>query len=41
MIMIIIAVVYGAAMLGVARWANVRFRHEDRLPMQWLLPRRH
>jgi hypothetical protein len=37
MIMIIIAVVYGAAMLGVARWANVRFRREDRLPMQWLL----
>ncbi len=37
MIMIIIAVVYGAVMLGVARWANARFRREDRLPMQWLL----
>ncbi|MCD2317358.1 hypothetical protein LQ954_14510 [Sphingomonas sp. IC-11] len=37
MIMIIIAVMYGAAMLGVAWWADARFRGQDRLPMQWLL----
>ncbi|MCC2980873.1 hypothetical protein [Sphingomonas sp. IC4-52] len=37
MIMIIIAMVYGAAMLVVAWRANARFRREERLPMQWLL----
>lgn len=37
MIMVVIAILYGITLLAVARWANARFRHEDRLPMQWLL----
>lgn len=37
MIMVAIAILYSLALLAVARWANVRFRHENRLPMQWLL----
>lgn len=37
MTLVIIAVLFALALCGLARLANARFRHEDRLPMQWWL----
>ena len=37
MALVIIAVLFALALFGLARSANVRFRLEDRLPMQWWL----
>lgn len=37
MIMVILALLFGLALGGLARGANARFRSEKRLPMQWWL----
>jgi hypothetical protein len=37
MTLVIVALLFFLALCVLARWANARFRHEDRLPMQWWL----
>jgi len=32
-----IAVIFAAVFAGLSVWANARFRHHERLPMQWSL----
>lgn len=35
MTLVIISVLFFSTLCVLARWANARFRQEDRLPMQW------
>lgn len=37
MVMLLIAVTFGIVLSGLSIRANARFRHEQRLPMQWSL----
>lgn len=37
MIVLGVAVLFGAILIGLSFWANARFRGEERLPMQWSL----
>lgn len=36
---LIVAIIFTSAMVGLSMRANARFRHEKRLPMQWSLSR--
>lgn len=36
---LILAIIFGSAMIGLSMRANARLRHEKRLPMQWSLSR--
>ena len=37
MIVLGIAIIFALVLAGLSVWANARFRHHDRLPMQWSL----
>jgi hypothetical protein len=37
MIVLSITVIFAAILAGLSVWANARFRHHERLPMQWSL----
>lgn len=39
MAVLIVAIIFGSAMIGLSMRANARFRHEKRLPMQWMISR--
>lgn len=39
LVVIIVAIIFGLAMIGLSVRANSRFQQEKRLPMQWLLSR--
>lgn len=36
---LIVAIIFGSALIGLSMRANTRYRHEKRLPMQWSLSR--
>ncbi|BAV64664.1 hypothetical protein [Sphingobium cloacae] len=37
MIVLSLAVIFAVILAGLSIWANARFRHHERLPMQWSL----